>query len=299
MRKHFIVIAWIVLALAGNGQVFAQNDLMNLLADKPKTNYTTATFKTTRVVLGQSIETPAAGNLIFTIQHHFGYINQGAYQFFGLDQATLRLGFAYGITNWLTLGIGRSTFEKTYDGYVKAKILRQSNGKKNWPFSMTYFANTAINTLKINDKSLNYYFSNRLTFVHQLLIARKFNSALSLQLSPTFIHRNLVPTPQDQNNVFALGAGGRIKISNHSSFNVEYYYLLPGQTANQFTNSLSIGFDIETGGHVFQLYLSNSQGILDQHFITKSQGSWLKGDIVFGFNITRTFVVKKPKEFRK
>ncbi len=300
-RTKFGKISFLIVTLLLSANVLAQDDnLFDLLGDnEPVTEYAYATFKTTRVVLGQSVETPAAGNLIFVIQHHFGYVNKGIYEFFGMDQANLRLGFEYGITDWLTVGIGRSVFEKTYDGSLKAKISRQSSGAKNFPVSVTYFGNIGVNTLKIPDKSLNYYFTNRLTFVNQLLIARKFSKSVSIQLMPTLVHRNLVETPSDQNDVWSVGAGGRFKLTNRTSLNLEYYYLLPGQTADDFSNSFSIGFDIETGGHVFQLFLTNSTGILEQHFIANTTGQWFKGDILLGFNITRAFVLKKPKEFRK
>ena len=278
----------------------AQDDLMDLFEDnEPTTDYAYATFKTTRISLGQSVENAATGNLIFDIQHHFGRINGGAYEFFGLDQATLRLGFQYGITNWLSIGVGRSTYEKTYDGSVKAKILRQSSGAVNMPVSVSYFGSIAINTLKFEDESRTNYFSSRLSYANQILIARKFSNAISLQLIPTFIHRNLVETKADDNDVWALGAGGRFKLSNRISLNLEYYYVISEQTAKDFHDSFTIGFDIETGGHVFQLFFTNSLGIIEQHFIAETTGNWLKGDIHFGFNISRAFVLKKPKEFKE
>ncbi len=297
MKKIFSIIS-LILILTGTNLI-AQDDLMDLFDDGPTTDYTYATFKTTRISLGQSVENPAVGNLIFDIQHHFGRLNEGAYEFFGLDQATLRLGLQYGITDWLSIGIGRSSFEKTYDGSVKAKILRQSKGDRNMPVSISYFGNIGINTLKWQDTTRTDYFSSRLTFVNQLLIARKFSSAVSLQLTPTFIHRNLVETAADDNDVWALGAGGRFKLSKRISLNLEYYYVLSEQTSKDFHDSFTVGFDIETGGHVFQLFFTNSRGIIEQHFIPRTTGDWLKGDIHFGFNISRTFVLKKPKEFSK
>jgi len=289
----FILLAMFAMPL------MAQDSLMALFDTGPQTTYAEATFKITRIVLGQSVVNPAKGNLIFVIQHHFGYVNQGAYEFFGLDQATIRLGFEYGITDWLMVGVGRSSYGKTYDGNIKVKILRQSSGEKNMPVSVSYFGSVGINTLRIEDKTINYYFTNRLTFLNQLLIARKFSPGISLQLSPSLVHRNLVATPQDDNNVWALGAGGRFKLSHHTSINAEYFYVFSRQTAATYHNTFSIGFDIETGGHVFQLYVSNAEGIIGQNFIPGTIGDWLKGDILIGFNITRTFVLKKPKEFKK
>lgn len=296
-RLFFFIVAILFFAPS---IVNAQDDLMDVFGeDKPATDYAYATFKTTRVSLGQSVENPATGNLIFDIQHHFGRLNGGSYEFFGLDQATLRLGFQYGITDWLAIGVGRSTLEKTYDGSVKVKILRQSTGAKTMPVSISYFGSIAINTLKFADTSRTNYFSSRLSYVNQLLIARKFSNAVSIQLSPTFIHRNMVERNIDDNDVWALGAGGRFKLSNRISLNLEYYYVLSKQTAEDFHDSFTIGFDIETGGHVFQLFFTNSQGIVEQHFIPQTTGNWLDGDIHFGFNISRAFVLKKPKEFRK
>ncbi len=295
MKKIATFIFLVLFALP----LMAQDSLMSLFDTGPKTVYAEATFKATRVVLGQSVVNPAKGNLIFVIQHHFGYVNQGIYEFFGLDQATIRLGFEYGITDWLMVGIGRSSYGKIYDGNVKIKILRQSSGKKNMPVSVNYFGSIGISTLRIEDKTIDYYFTNRLTYLNQILIARKFSPGISLQLSPSLVHRNLVETPQDDNNVWALGAGGRFKLSKHTSINAEYFYVLSSQTAAQYHNTFSIGFDVETGGHVFQLYMSNSEGIIGQNFIPGTTGDWLKGDFLIGFNITRTFVLKKPKTFEK
>jgi opacity protein-like surface antigen len=278
---------------------YSQDDLMDLFDNEPTTDYAYATFKTSRISLGQSIENTAEGNLIFDIQHHFGRINEGAYEFFGLDQATMRLGFQYGITDWLTVGYGRSSFEKTYDGSVKVKLFRQSTGEVNMPVSISYFGSIAINSLKWQDTTRKNHFSSRLSYANQLLIARKFNSAISLQLTPTFIHRNLVEKKTDDNDVWALGAGGRFKLSNRISLNLEYYYIISEQTRKDFNDSFTVGFDIETGGHVFQLFFTNSRGIVEQHFIPRTTGNWLYGDIHFGFNISRTFVLKKPKEFQK
>lgn len=296
MKKTGILFIFI---LVFSVQLFAQDSLMNLFGETPQTVYKEATFKTTRIVLGQSTANPAKGNLIFVIQHHFGYVNQGAYQFFGLDQATIRLGFEYGITDWLMIGIGRSSYGKTYDGNIKARILRQSTGKRVMPVSVSYFGSMGINTLRQSDKTIDYYFTNRLTFLNQILIARKFSDKISLQLTPSLVHRNLVETPQDDNNVWALGSGGRFMLSKHTSIVAEYFYVLSKKTAADLHNSFSVGFNVETGGHVFQLYVSNSQGIIGQNFIPGSTGDWLKGDVLIGFNITRTFVLKKPKGFKK
>lgn len=285
-------LIFIFFASGVNGQ-----DLMDLLDEdeSTKTEFTYATFKATRVVNGQSIELPPKGALNFVISHHFGRVNLGAYEFFGLDQANIRFGFDYGFTDWLSVGIGRTSVRKTYDGSVKVKILRQSKGNRNMPVTLTYFTNMAITALKWQEPERTNYFTSRMEYLHQLLIARKFGSHVSVQLMPTFIHRNMVETIDDQNDVFAAGAGGRVKITNRVAITGEYYYLLPGQTADDFYNSFSIGIDLETGGHVFQIYLTNSQGLIEEQFIPATSGRWGKGDIHLGFNINRTFQIVKNK----
>lgn len=276
----------------------AQDDLMNMFDESDTSaEEVTASFKAGRIVLGQSIENPKPGNLNFVIQHQFGRLNSGSYELFGLDQATIRLGFEYGINDWLGIGIGRSSLNKTFDGYIKTRILKQKTGKS-MPVSVSYFGGIFLISLKWEEPERKNYFSSRLSFAHQILIARKINKYLTLQLTPTLIHRNLVETNSEENDVFALGLGGRYKLSNRVSVNAGYYYLLPGNTADHYDNSLSVGFDIETGGHVFQLFLSNSLGMQEPYFIANTSGSWSKGDIHFGFSINRTFVIRKPEGFR-
>ncbi|MBP6872753.1 MAG: hypothetical protein KBC43_12160 [Bacteroidales bacterium] len=290
MKIYLIPVLLLIFSTLSYGQ-----DLMDMLGDDEAntTDYTYATFKATRIINGQSIELPPKGALNFVISHHFGRINQGAYEFFGLDQANIRFGFEYGFTDWLSAGIGRTSVNKTYDGSLKAKILRQSSGKRSMPITLTWFSNATISSLKWQEPDRKNYFTSRMEFAHQLLIARKFGSRVSLQLMPTYVHRNLVETIEDENDVFAVGAGGRIKITNRMAVTGEYYYVLPGKTADDFHNSFSIGLDLETGGHVFQVYLTNSQGLIEEQFIPRTSGNWGDGDIHIGFNINRTFQIVK------
>lgn len=273
----------------------AQDDLMNLLEEMEEetTDYTYATFKSVRIVNAHTIETPASGVLQMIISHRFGRLNTGTYELFGLDQANIRIGLEYGIKDWLNVGVGRSNVNKTYDGFLKMKLLRQSKGKRTLPFSATWLSSTTINTLKWQDPTRENYYSSRLAFTHQLMIARKFSERLSLQLMPTLVHRNLVETPAEENDVLAIGGGGRFKLTPGVSLNAEYFYLLPGHTADNFTNALSMGFDIETGGHVFQLIFTNSLGMTENLFIPGTTGEWALGDIHFGFNISRVFTVSR------
>jgi hypothetical protein len=292
-KCFYLCLAIFIVALA---PVFSQDDLMDIFGEEePTIDYAYASFKTTRIAVGQSIENPPNGNLIFVVSHHFGAVNQGWYEFFGLDQATTRIGFEYGVNDWLAIGIGRSTMNKTFDGFVKVKLLRQSSGVRKMPISISYFGSAAISSLKWQDPDRKNYFSSRMSYAHQILIARKFSNALTFQLMPSLIHRNLVEREIDENDVFAIGAGGRGKISKRVSINAEYYYLLPGQTADDFYNTFTIGVDLETGGHVFQLFATNGRGAIEQYYIPQSSGSWMNGDIHIGFNITRAFTIKKPK----
>ena len=297
---HFLKSGLMILALTFSVSAFAQpddeNDLLSLLGEEETTDYATATFKGTRVINMHSIENVAAGVLDFRISHRFGFINTGAYEFFGLDGATLRLGFEYGITDRLMVGIGRSSNNKAFDAFGKFKILRQSSGKKNVPITLSVFSSVVCNTIKWQDPDRQNYFSSRLSYSHQILIGRKFNDNFSLQVTPTLVHRNLVETAAEKNDVYALGIGGRHKLTKRTSINAEYFYVMPNQLADKYTNSLSVGFDIETGGHVFQLHFTNSTGMVEPTFVTETVGEWLKGDIHFGFNVSRVFTVKERKE---
>jgi hypothetical protein len=263
-----------------------------------KTIYTEETFKASRVILGESVENPANGALVILISHHFGAINTGAYNFFGLDQASTRLGLEYGINHFMAVGIGRSTYEKTFDGYLKFRVLHQSKGKRKMPLSMSVFGDVAINTLKLSDPNQTDYFDARLSYCTEVIVARKFGKVFSLQIAPAWVHKNIVPTPEDHNNLFAIGSGISFRISDLISLNGEYFYLIPGQNLPDNTNSFSISCDIHTGQHVFQLFLTNSQGNFEQAFITETTGKWVDGYIYFGFNIHRAFTVKTPKNPR-
>ncbi|MEZ4888419.1 MAG: DUF5777 family beta-barrel protein [Chitinophagales bacterium] len=278
---------------------FAQDDLLDLLGEDetavPETEYIKASFKTTRVINAHSLENTAGGVLDIKISHRFGFLNGGLYELFGLDQATIRIGGDYGITDWLMVGLGRSSFEKTYDGFVKFKLIRQSQGAKQIPITLAFASNVAIKTLEWRNLDRENYFSSRLTFTHQFILGRKFSESTTLQLMPTLVHRNLVEMTTEKNDVLALGIAGRQKLSKRIALNFEYYYVLPDQILDKYTNSLSLGFDIETGGHVFQLHFTNSTSMIEKGFVTETVGNWLNGDIHFGFNVSRVFTVKKRK----
>jgi hypothetical protein len=230
------------------------------------------------------------------ISHRFGAVNGGIDQFFGLDNATMRMALEYGALPWLTVGLGRSTYEKTYDGFLKARIARQSSGKRVFPITLNYMSSMAIKTIKPDPSKVNYKTSNYY-YTHQLILARKFSDAFSFLVAPTLVHRNLVQKTTDDHDLFSIGMGGRIKLTRRMSFNAEYYYQVNKPEGT--TNSLSLGFDIETGGHVFQLTLSNSTAMIERGFIHETTGLWNKGDIVTGFCISRNFTLVDPRKRSK
>lgn len=281
-------------------RLMAQNpDLLNMLekedSARPSTVYTIATFKTTRLINGASVQQLAGGVMDVKISHRFGTISNGIYDLFGLDNASNRFGVDYGINNWLMIGLGRSSYEKQYDGFAKVRILRQSKGEINMPLTLSGFVGIYYNTLKWADPSRENFTSSRVNYSFQLLAARKFSEGFSLQLTPTLVHYNLVPLETDKNDLLSVGIGARQKLSKRVSFNIEYFYQIPGYKLEGTENSLSAGFDIETGGHVFQFMFTNSTGIAENQFITKTTDSWSKGDIHFGFNVARVFTLSKPK----
>jgi hypothetical protein len=244
---------------------------------------------------GHSIERMEKGQLDVRISHRFGTVNSGGYNFWGLDQSNIHLSLEYGLTNWLMIGFGRGDYEKTFDGFAKFSLLRQSTGAREMPVSVSVVTTAALKTLKFQNTTQTNYFTSRLSYVAQVLIARKINEALSIQLTPSYVHRNLVATELDPNDLYALGAGARIKLTKRISLNGEYYFLANPKTylSQKVYNPLSIGFDIETGGHVFQLFFTNSIGMIEKAFIGETTGSWGKGDIRFGFNISRVFTLIK------
>ena len=269
----------------------AQNDLLSLLgSDEPM--YITSTFKGKKIVNGQSVELTSKGVLQFQIQHRFGTLNSGFYNLFGLDNSQIRLGFDYGIKDWMSVGVGRSSALKTIDASTKIRLKRQSKVSKEFPFTLATNSAVFIKQYRwIEMEEESFVFSNQLSYAHQLLIARKINRDLSVQISPTFVHYNLV-NYAEKNDRISLGFGARQKLTNRISVNAEYFMQIK---ENMNNDVLSFGFDIETGGHVFQLHLSNSPAMIEPAFIHETIEDWEDGDIYFGFNISRVFTIKEKK----
>lgn len=290
--KSKLITALVLFALP----VTAQDLLAELEAQAPKgPDYVTSTFKATRLVNGQTMETKGKGALEFIFAHRFGPLSSGAYEMWGLDQAYVRLGLEYGISDRLGVGIGRNSEDKTMDGYVRYKIVRQQAGGGS-PVTVTAFAIAGYKfSPRAEDATYDIQSGDRLSYVTQALVARKFSSNLSLQLMPSLVHKNAVDPTMEKNNQVALGFGGRLKVTRSVALTTEYYYRFDVPAANPYYNPLGFGIDIETGGHVFQLVMTNSRGLTERAFLTETNGDFFGGDISFGFNVTRTFQLSKQK----
>jgi hypothetical protein len=284
--KKIVLNTFLILASL---QLCSQDLLDILEKEAPETESTvSATFKGTRIVNGHSIENRKNKELEFIISHRFGRVNTGFEELFGLDQANIRFALEYGLTDDLTAGLGRSSFEKTYDGYLKYSLLKQKTGANSFPFAVSLFGSIAAKSQKAiagNERT----FAESLFYVGQVLIAKKVNSSFSVQLTPTYVHRNLVAIDADPHDIFALGLGTRVKLSKRVSLNAEYYQQFDKLESINARNSLAFGIDIETGGHVFQIILSNAITMVEKSFITETTGNFFGGDIHLGFNLSRTF----------
>ena len=284
MRKYVVLF----LLLIGTLNVQSQNDLLEELELTTSVNRkVTSTFKALKIVNLESTKLAAKNDFYFIISHRFGSLKGGAKEFFGFDQSTIRFSFLYGFTDWITVGGSRSSFQKTYDVSAKIKFIQQE--AMGFPVTIVGFSAASVNTQlsKANVPLLEY--KHRLTYISEILISKKISKALSLQIAPIYIHENYVSNALQENAQYAVGGGGRIKFSNRVTFNFDYVHHLNRENNDVFRNPLSLGFDIETGGHVFQLNFSNAQPMYDAGFITNAAGDWAKGDIYFGFNLLRVF----------
>ncbi len=298
MRRQVLSLSLLLATCA-----FAQDDLLALLGtDSATVEYTTASFKTTRVINGHSLENTAHGVLDVKIQHRFGLLSEGVNNFFGLDFATIRLGLDYGLTDRIMIGVGRSKEEKTLDGFVKYRLLRQCDAGCKMPITLAVLVSASMTTLPAEEvpwygEGRTDYFTHRLSNSIQAIVGRKFSKNFSFQLMPGVVHRNLVASNREKNDILFVGAGGRQKLTRRISLNAECFYILPEQGWRQdFQSSVSMGFDIETGGHVFQLHFTNSSGMYERSYIAETRYNFFKGDIMYGFNISRVFTLHDPKK---
>lgn len=277
-------------------QIKAQDStsLLNGFEDKTVVEKVTGTFKSTRVINAHSTEMLHKGELDFRIMHRFGVFKNGFKDLFGLDYASMRMSFDYGINDKLMIGLGRSTFLKDLDIFVKTRILQQTKGAKQIPLSLLVAAGYIVTTQE-SFAPVKPTFGDRSSFYVQLIAGRKFNSNFSVQLSPLLVHNNSTLNPTDDNTIFGLGGGLRYKVSKRIALMLDYHHAF-GQLDNAITDPLSLGVDIETGGHVFQLHFSNATGMNEKGYLTQTTGKFFKGDIRFGFNLSRIFNIGKKRK---
>ncbi len=294
IRKITLLLFFLPLGL------FSQEDLLNDLENETVEDKTViAAFKGLKVVNFESTKLADKNDFYFVVAHRFGSVKNGFDDFFGLDNAVTQLKFIYGFTDWLNIGVARSSFQKKYGMHAKYRLMPQE--KDGFPVTLVGYNLVTINTSLEKDQYPNLEFVDKLTYTSQLLISKKFNESLSVLLAPTFIHENLATRSRDvledgttlnydeKPNQFALGLGGRYKISKRVSINADYGVHLNRNKDSNFRNPLSVGVDIETGGHVFQMHFTNAQAMFEEGFIVQGQGDWADGDFFFGFNISRVF----------
>jgi len=267
---------------------YSQNDLLeDIDSESRDTSYVIAAFKGLKVVNFESTKLVYKNEFTLVVSHRFGSIENGFDTFFGLDNAVTRLNFIYGITDAFNIGVSRSSFLKVYDVTVKYRLKRQE--KNGFPFTIVGFNALLINTA-LDKQNLPFLeFKHRLGYTAQFLISRKINTDFSLELAPTFFHDNYVAIDEQKNSQYALGFGGRYKLGKRWSINADYGWHLNRASNSPYKNPLSIGFDLETGGHVFQMHFSNAQAMNANGFLGQAEGNWSDGNIYFGFNLSRTF----------
>ena len=292
--KYFLLFLFFLITTY---TVTAQDDLLQELEkeDSKESAYIYATFKGTRVVNLQSVEGKRKGELEFIFSHRFGRINEGAYTLWGLDDAYVRLGLEYGITDRLGVSLARTSVDKTFDGYLRYKLFRQATGQKPFPVSVTALGNIFYKSAPSKDEAPELTGNDRLAYGAQLVIARKFSTKFSFQLNPIFIHRNTVEQDYENNDDIALGFGTRYKITKSVAITGEYCLRLNETSNSPYYDAIGLGIDIETGGHVFQLVFTNSRGMFERAVVAETEGNFFDGDIHFGFNISRTFQIAGKK----
>lgn len=252
-------------------------------------------FQSPHLIHGHSSEFLTKGVMDFRINHRFGEIKSGMYDFFGADQATTSLSLEYGFTDNFMLGLRRSSLKKTYELFGKYRLMQQSVGEKDVPVSLGVHLNMAYMGEKWLYSERDNLESSRYAYTSQLIIARKFSEHISFQLLPTWVHRNLVKFKEEKNDLYALGMGGSLKLNYRFALTFEYYWLNQVQSPSAptpYRNPISVGLDIKTGAHVFQLFLSNSTQVAEKGFIGETTGDPFEGEIFFGFNISKAFSLK-------
>lgn len=265
----------------------AQNSLLDEIENEaPQNKFYNPAFKAMKICNLQSTKVANKGDFYLYVSHRFGSLKDGFSTFFGLDNANTKIQLVYGVLDFLQIGASRESLRKTYAGSLKFKILQQN---QDIPINVVGYTTININSELKEDRYPNLLFEDRLSYATQLLISRKISKHLSLEIAPTYVRQNLVLEPMQEHNQYALGMGGRFKFSKRMSFNIDYAYHFNRYENSIYNNPLTLGLDIETGGHVFQLVFSNAQSTNEPGFISNAEGDWSTGDVFFGFNIVRVF----------
>jgi len=268
--------------------LFSQEDLLSEIdTDNQTPVYASAVFKGLKVINFESTKLVAKGGFNFIVSHRFGTVKNGFDNLFGLDEAVTHLNFVYGISDYFNVSASRSSNQKIYEVATKFRLARQQEGKM--PFTMVGYTSVLANTALDTDNLPKLRFEHRLSYVGQLLISRKLTKELSLLVAPTFFHDNYVIDNSQDNSQYAVALGGRYKLGSRWSVNMEYGMHLNRSTTSLYNNPFSIGVDLETGGHIFQLHFTNSQSMNTNGVFGTSTGDWAESDVYFGFNLARSF----------
>ena len=290
--KPLLVPFLFLCSLAAQAQ---ESDLFDVFEEDTKREVVYATFKGTQLINASTNETPGEGVLQFMMAHRFGSFNDDyLYNFFGLDNAQVRMQLDYGVTDRLNIGIGRSSFLKVADGFIKYQLLQQQQGTRTVPVSIALHSSTNYRNARYTD-GIDHSMSDRFSYMHQAIIARKWNRKLSTLVSPSVVHFNLVPAAQDPNTTAHITLGARYKISNRMALTGESTLLSNREfsSGERYTTPFALGVDIETGGHVFQLHISNTRAMNGPYWMARNPYSASNGGLFLGFNISRVFTVKE------
>jgi len=265
--------------------------------DKPV--YEIATFKTTRIGLGHSIETRKKGALEISLYNRYWNIPNFEGQRFLADVVSTRFGLDYAFSDNFTLGLGYTNHDEIFDGFIKYKLINQKKGSQKTPISITLFQGFSHRKLS-NEYSdlysvINTTSSDKYAFTSQVLIARKFNRNLSLQVTPTFIHRTADSQNNDPQSHFAVGLGGRHKISQHAAIVSEYYYVANPIESVDTYNVFMVGVNWELSHLMLQFHMTNARSFPEDTFITQTTNNFNAKDGNFHFGFNATFVLHTKK----
>lgn len=266
---------------------YAQEDLLGeLVSNSKSTPFESPAFKAFKIGNLQSTKVASKGDIYMVVSHRFGSLEKGVNTFYGLDEANTKIQMIYGVMNGFHIGVSRESLRKTFAGSAKLKLISQG---KNSPLNIVAYGTVNVNTQLSNQQYSKLRYRDRLSYASQLLISRRLSKSISLEIAPTYVRQNLVLEPFQKHDQMILAFGGRFKLSKRSALTFDYAYNLSRHHKSVYKDPLSIGIDIETGGHVFQLLFSNAQSTNEPGFLSNAEGDWTKRSIFFGFNVVRVF----------